>query len=248
MAGTNKPKYRRVLLKISGESLCGERGFGLDPDAMRWIAKELKAAVGAGAQMAVVVGGGNFLRGAVASKMASIDEATAHHMGMLATVMNGLALQEVLEDVGVETRVMSALEVARVCEPYDRRRCIGHLKAGRLVILAGGTGRPFVTTDTAAAIGALEIGAEVLLKATKVDGVYSDDPVKNPKAKRYTRLTYDEVIRDRLGVMDLSAFDLCREQGLPIIVFDFGKAGNVTKVVSGGTVGTVVSSGNAVGS
>lgn len=235
-----RPVYKRIVLKISGEGLCRSGGFGLDADQLERISREIREVARAGAQVAVVVGGGNFLRGSTASKQARVPEATAHHMGMLATVINALALQESLEVLGVQTRVMSAIAVAAVCEPYIRRRCIRHLEKNRVVILAGGTGRPFVTTDTAAALGALELGADAVLKATKVDGIYSADPKKDPKARFYPTLTFDRAINERLGVMDLSAIDLCRQKQIPVIVFNMAKPGNMKKVVLGGKVGTLV--------
>lgn len=240
MASRARPKFKRVVLKISGEGLCKAGGFGIDADQTRRIAREVKLVRDSGVEVAVVLGGGNFLRGATAAKKSGITEATAHHMGMLATVINALALQEALEGAGVEARVMSAVAVASICEAYDRRHCMEHLRAGRVVVLAGGTGRPFVTTDTAAALAALETGADAVLKATKVDGVYDSDPMKNPKARRYDRLSYDQVLADRLGVMDLGAIELCRNGGVPVIVFDLYKPGNMRSVVRGAKVGTVV--------
>jgi uridylate kinase len=241
MARKTKPFYERIVLKVSGEGLCPPGGFGLDADAIGRIAGEIRAVARAGVQVAVVVGGGNFLRGSTAAKAAHIPEATAHHMGMLATVINALALQEALEALGLQARVMSSIAVAAVCEPYIRRRCIRHLEKGRIVILAGGTGRPFVTTDTAAALAAMEIGAAAVLKATKVDGVYSADPKKDPKATFYPRLSYDRVIDERLGAMDLSAVDMCRQKRIPVIVFNLAKPGNMKKVAMGTRVGTIVS-------
>jgi len=232
--------YGRIVLKISGEGLCRPGGFGLDADEIERLAREISRVHEARAQVAVVVGGGNLLRGATAARDARLPEATAHYMGMLATVINALALQEAIESFGVETRVMSSIAVAAVCEPFARRRCIAHLEKGRVVILAAGTGRPFVTTDTAAALAALEIGADALLKATKVDGVYSADPARNPKAKFYPHLSYDRAIADRLGVMDLTALEMCRQKHIPVIVFSLKKNGNIRKVVLGGKVGTII--------
>jgi uridylate kinase len=202
---------------------------------------EIREVGGLGVQMAVVVGGGNILRGSAFARDGGFPEATAHYMGMLATVLNALAMQETLEGMGVPTRVLSALPVAMVCEPFVRRRCVHHLEKGRVVILAGGTGRPFVTTDTAAALGAAEIGADVVIKATQVDGVYSADPKKDPKARLYNRLTYDQVINDRLAVMDLSAVELCQRCRIPIVVFNLHVGGNLKRIILGETLGTIVS-------
>ncbi len=240
MAGKARPTYERVILKLSGESLCRPGGFGLDADELERTGREIREVVRAGAQVAIVVGGGNILRGSSATRQARIPEATAHHMGMLATVINALALQEALEALGLPTRVMSAVHIASVCEPYIRRRCIRHLEKGRVVILAGGTGRPFVTTDTAAALAALEVNAAAVLKATKVDGVYSADPMKDRKATFYPRISYSQVLTKKLGVMDLSAMDLCRQKHVPVIVFNMKKPGNMKKVVLGAKVGTIV--------
>ncbi len=232
--------YRRVVLKISGEGLCKPGGFGLDAEEIERTAEEIHQVHKAGAHVVIVVGGGNLLRGAAAARHSRVPEATAHQMGMLATVINALALQEALEAIGLEARTLSAIAMPAVCELFVRRRCIGHLEKGRVVILAGGTGRPFVTTDTAAALAAVEIGADALLKATKVDGVYSADPVKDKRATFYPRLTYDRVIDERLAVMDLAAVDLCRQKHIPIIVFNLRKAGNMKRVVCGAKVGTIV--------
>ena len=236
-----KPVYRRVLLKISGEGLAGADGFGIAADALGRVGGEIREVGGLGVQLAVVVGGGNILRGSAFAREGQFPEATAHYMGMLATVMNALALQEALEAIGVQARVLSSLPVAMVCEPFVRRRCVHHLEKGRVVILAGGTGRPFVTTDTAAALGAAEIGAQAVLKATQVDGVYSADPKKDPKARLYHRLTYDQVINERLAVMDLSAVELCQRIGIPIVVFNLHVSGNLKRVILGEAVGTIVS-------
>lgn len=240
MAGKAKPKFNRVVLKISGEGLCKPGGFGIDGEEVDRIANEVKLVCKTGAEVAVVLGGGNILRGSTTAKKASIPEATAHHMGMLATVINALALQEGLEGIGVSARTMSSIAIATICEPYDRRKCIRHLSAKRVVILAGGTGRPFVTTDTAAALAALETNADAVLKATKVDGVYDSDPVRNPKAKRFDNLMYDDVLANRLGVMDLSAIEFCRQGHVPIIVFNLYQPGNMRKVVMGEKIGTIV--------
>jgi uridylate kinase len=238
-----RPKYRRVLLKLSGEAFghAGKSGISLDETLA--IATQLKRVADRGVQLAVVVGGGNLLRGAqFAAGASSIKAATADQMGMLATVMNGLALQDVLESLDIQTRVMSAVKLDSVAEPFIRRRAIRHLEKGRVVILAGGTGNPFVTTDTAAALRGVELGADVLMKATRVDGVYNADPEKNPHAERYDRLTYHQVLQDRLKVMDVSAFDLCEKARLPILVFNYKQDGAIEKAVAGHPIGTVVTS------
>lgn len=235
------PKYRRVLLKLSGESLGhgGKSGISLDEAAA--VGEQLKRVHARGVQMAIVIGGGNILRGAqFHAGGETIKRATSDYMGMLATVMNGLALQDTLETMGLETRLMSAVRMETVAEPYIRRRAIRHLEKGRLVILAGGTGNPFVTTDTAAALRGAELEVEVVLKATKVDGVYSEDPEKNPYATRYDRLTYDQVIRDGLKVMDVGAFAMCREASLPILVFNFKRENAIERAIAGHPIGTVV--------
>ncbi|HPF41646.1 MAG TPA: UMP kinase [Phycisphaerae bacterium] len=235
---TKKPQYQRVLLKISGEGLCRKGETGIDGTALRAIAKEILSVREIGVEVAVVVGGGNFLRGATIASEARIQEATAHYMGMLATVINALALQDVLEDMGQPVRVQSSIAIHSACENFIRRRCIRHLEKGRVVILAAGTGRPFVTTDTAAALGAVEIGADVLCKATKVDGVYTADPVKDKNAKLLPSLDYNQVIDKRLKVMDVSAIDMCQRHGVPILVFNLMQAGNMRKAVLGQKVGT----------
>lgn len=232
--------FGRIVLKLSGEGLAGRQKYGIDGGQMGRIVAEIRDVHEAGAELAIVVGGGNILRGATFAEQTTVNEATAHHMGMLATVINALALQEALEAEGLQARVLSSIAIASVCEPFARRRAIRHLEKGRIVILAGGTGRPFVTTDTAAALGAVEIGADAVFKATQVDGVYSDDPKKNPKAKLYTKLTYDEVIDQRLAVMDISAVDLCQRNGVPIIVFNLHEPGNLKRVAMGERVGTAI--------
>lgn len=238
---TDNPKYQRVMLKVSGEGLCREGGQGLDGDELRRIAEEIAAVVKLGVQLSVVVGGGNFLRGSTISERAQVQEVTGHYMGMLATVINALALQDTLEAIGVRTRVQSAIQVDRVCEKFIRRRAIRHLEKGRVVILASGTGNPFVTTDSCAALRAVELGADVLLKATKVDGVYSDDPVKNPDAEFYEQLSYNRVIDERLKVMDLSAVDMCQRNGVPIVVFNLKKPGTMRQAVLGAEpIGTLI--------
>jgi len=235
-----KSGYRRVLLKISGEGLCATDRTGIDGTELKRLAGEIKLVVDLGVQLAVVVGGGNIVRGSTIAKDSPIEEATGHYMGMLATVINAIAVQDTLESIGVPTRVQSAIAVDRVCEKFIRRRAVRHLEKGRVVIFGGGTGNPFVTTDTGGALRASEIGADVMLKATKVDGVYTADPMTDPDAKRIERLTFDEVINRRLGVMDVSAVDLCQRTGVPIIVFNLRKEGNMRAVVMGEDVGTTI--------
>jgi uridylate kinase len=236
-----KPKYRRVLLKMSGEAFGHGGQSGISIDETMVIAHQVKRLVDRGVELAIVVGGGNILRGAqFSAKGEVIKEATAHYMGMLATIMNGLAFQEALEAVKVETRLLTALRVDSVAEFFIRRRALRHLEKGRVVILAGGTGNPHVTTDTAAALRGIELEAQILLKATRVDGVYSEDPEKNPHAVKYDRLTYDEVFKQQLRVMDLSAIDLCAEKKLPILVFNYKKEGNIDRAVAGHPIGTLV--------
>ncbi len=236
------PKYKRVLLKLSGESLgFGGGKLGIDLDETEVIAKQLKRVVSRGVQLAIVIGGGNLLRGAqFAGGDKRMKPATADYMGMLATVMNGLALQDTLEAMGVETRLQSAVRMETVAEPYIRRRAIRHLEKGRIVILAGGTGNPFVTTDTAAALRGTELHADVLLKATKVDGVYSDDPAKNDYAVKFDTLTFDQVIQKQLRVMDIGAFEMCRLANLPILVFNYKQSGAIEKAIAGQPIGTVI--------
>lgn len=234
--------YRRVVLKISGEGLAGSDGFGVGPDALQHVAEEIRDVHALGVQVAIVVGGGNILRGGTFAKTCHIAEATAHHMGMLATVINALALQEAIEHLGIQTRVLSAVPVQSVCEPFIRRRCIRHLEKGRVAVLAGGTGRPFVTTDTAAALAAAELGADAVFKATQVDGVYTADPKKDPAARFCPELTYDQVINGRLAVMDLSAVDMCQRHGTRIVVFSLHKRGNMRRIIQGEKIGTVIGS------
>lgn len=237
-----KPKYRRVLLKMSGEAFGHGGQSGISIDETLGIARQIKRLVGRGVQLAIVVGGGNILRGAqFSAKGEVIKEATAHYMGMLATLMNGLALQEALESMDVQTRLQTALRVDSVAEFFIRRRAIRHLEKGRVVILGGGTGNPHVTTDTAAALRGVELEAEILLKATRVDGVYTDDPEKNPHAVKYDTLTYDRVFKEKLRVMDLSAIDMCATNKLPILVFNYKKEGNVERAIAGHPIGTLVS-------
>ena len=232
--------YQRILLKLSGEALLGQEDYGIDPAIIHRIAVEIGDVTRLGIEVAVVIGGGNIFRGAGLAK-SGIDRVTGDHMGMLATVMNALALQDALERTGVDARVMSAISVHDVCEDYIRRRAVRHLEKGRVVICAGGTGNPFFTTDTAAALRAIEIDADILLKATKVDGVYSADPVKDPSAVRYDRLDYDRVIESKLGVMDANAIVLCRGQGMPIRVFNVFDEGNLVRITKGEAIGTLVS-------
>src|SRR5688500_988835 len=228
------PAYGRILLKISGEALMGEQNYGIDVQAARNAAAEIKDVQALGVQVAVVVGGGNIFRG-VSKSAGDMDRATADYLGMLATVMNAVALQDALERRGLQTRVQSAIEMSELAEPYIRRRAMRHLEKGRIVIFAAGTGNPFFTTDTAAALRAMEIQAEVLLKATKVDGVYDKDPVKFDGARRYDRVSFDDALKNDIKVMDSTAFALCRDNNLPIVVFDLHQAGNVKRVVSGST-------------
>ena len=225
-------KYRRILLKLSGEALAGEQGYGLDPAVLERIAEEVRGVQSLGVQVAIVIGGGNIFRGLQASA-SGMDRASADYMGMLATVINGLALQNTLEKAGLKTRCQSAIDMPAVAEPYIRRRAIRHLEKGRIVIFAAGTGNPFFTTDTAAALRAVEIGGEVILKATKVDGVYSSDPLLDPGAVKLARLSYIEVLNRGLRVMDTTAISLCMENKLPIVVFNLNTPGNLRRVVTG---------------
>ncbi len=236
-------KYKRVILKISGEGLCPAGGTGLDGPALIGLAEQIRDVAATGAQLAVVCGGGNFIRGSDLARTMPIQAPTAHYMGMLGTVLNALALQDTLESLGLETRVQSAIAIDRVCEKFIRRRCLRHLEKGRVIILAAGTGDPFVTTDTAAALRAAELSADVILKATKVDGIYSADPMKVPDAELFTHLTYDDVIDRRLEVMDFGAVNLCRQNGVAIVVFNLRKPGNMPKVVRGEPIGTTISAG-----
>ena len=231
---------KRVLLKISGEALQGNVGYGIDPHVVDSIALQLKEIKNMGVELAVVIGGGNIFRGLEASAR-GMDRSTADYMGMLATVINGMALQDALERKGAFTRVQTAIAMEALAEPYIRRRAIRHLEKGRIVILAGGTGNPYFTTDTTAALRAIELGAEVILKATKVDGIYSADPKKNKNAKRFSKLRYMEVLKKELKVMDATAISLCMDNNLPIVVFDLMKHGNIRRVVTGENIGTTVS-------
>ena len=234
------PLYRRVLLKLSGEALMGDQQFGVDPAVATRIARDVGEIQGLGVQTAIVIGGGNIFRGLAAS-VRGMDRATADYMGMLATVINALALQDALEQQGVLTRVVTAIEMRAVAEPFIRRRAIRHLEKGRVVIFAAGTGNPYFTTDTAAALRAMEIKAEVILKGTKVDGIYTADPMLDPTATKYTTITYLQVLERQLKVMDATAISLCMDNKLPIVVFDLREAGNLRRVVRGDAVGTMVS-------
>lgn len=233
-------KYQRVLLKLSGEAFCAPGSFGVDSEDLRLIAREVMAAAKQGAQVAVVVGGGNIIRGAHLAKEGLIHRATADYMGMLGTVINGLALREALDELGQPARCMTAVEINAVAEPFIRLRAIRHLETGHIVVLAGGIGNPFFTTDTTAALRATELECNVVLKASTIDGVYTADPKKDPKATRYERLTFAEAIDKRLKIMDATALAMCQEQNLPVLVFDFKKPGNITAAIAGGSVGTLI--------
>ena len=236
------PVFRRILLKLSGEALLGREDYGIDPDVLRGLAAEIIEVSKAGVQIGLVVGGGNIFRGVGLAK-SGMDRATADHMGMLATVMNSLALQDAIEKQGAVCRVMSAIKINEVCEDYIRRRAIRHLEKGRIVVFAAGTGNPFFTTDSAAALRAIEINADLMLKATKVDGLYSADPVKDPTAVRFDRISYDSAIERKLAVMDTTAFALCRDYRMPIRVYDLHKRGDLMRIVKGENVGTLVDQG-----
>ena len=235
----SRPSFTRVLLKLSGESLAGDQGYGIDPLTINAIAKEIREVVDSGVQLALVIGGGNIFRGLAASSQ-GMDRASADYMGMLATMINSLAMQDALEKAGVATRVQSAIAMAEVAEPYIRRRAMRHLEKGRVVIFGAGTGNPYFTTDTAASLRAMEINAQVILKGTKVDGVYSADPKKDPNAIKLPELTYIDVLKKGLQVMDATAISLCMDNKLPIIVFDLTTAGNIKKVIGGEEIGTIV--------
>jgi uridylate kinase len=240
--GSERPAYRRIVLKLSGEALAGSQGYGIDPLVLDRIAAEVREVVALGVQIAIVIGGGNIFRG-IAASAGGMDRAAADYMGMLATVINALALQDALEKVGLQTRVLSAIEMRAVAEPYIRRRAMRHLEKGRVVIFAAGTGNPFFTTDTAGALRAVEIGADAIMKATKVDGIYSADPKLDASAQRLERMTYIEVLNRGLQVMDAAAISLCMDNKLPIIVFDLTRSGNIKRIVLGEAVGSIVSSG-----
>jgi uridylate kinase len=235
-----KPRFKRILLKLSGEALMGSTKFGIDPATLEGIASEVAEVRALGVEVALVIGGGNIFRGLAASAH-GMDRASADYMGMMATVMNSLALQDALERINISTRVLSAIEMQELCEPYIRRRAMRHLEKDRVVIFAAGTGNPYFTTDTAASLRAMEIHADVLMKATKVDGVYDKDPVKHPDAKKFHRLTYIDVLQRNLKVMDSTAISLCRDNKLDIVVFDLGVRGNIRRVVQGESIGTLVS-------
>lgn len=249
MTESGSTAFKRVVLKLSGESFCRDREGGISMAEVTAISKQIKSVAATGVQLAIVVGGGNILRGKQFSQVsAAIHASTAHYMGMLATVINALALQDALENENVSTRVQSAIRMEGVAEPFIRRRCIRHLEKGRVVILAAGTGSPFVTTDTAAALRAREIGADVLMKATKVDGVYSEDPKKNPHAVRYSTITFQDTLKQNLQVMDATAIHHCMEHNIPILVFDFGTGGNILRAIQGERIGTIVhNAGSPVG-
>ncbi|HBA35339.1 MAG TPA: UMP kinase [Gammaproteobacteria bacterium] len=233
------PRYKRVLLKLSGEALMGQYDYGIDPSIIKRIAGEVKMISEAGVQVAIVIGGGNIFRGAGLAQ-SGMDRVTGDHIGMLATVMNGLAFQDALESMGTACRVMSALKMNEVCEDYIRRRAVRHLERGRVVIFVAGTGNPFFTTDSAASLRAIEIGADVMLKATKVDGIYSEDPVKNPDAKRFNAISYEEVIRKNLQVMDTTAIVMCRDHNMPLQVFNLLNEGDLVRLIAGEAVGSKV--------
>lgn len=232
-------KYKRILLKLSGEALLGKKGYGIDSNMLNLYAGEIKKVSSLGVQISIVIGGGNIFRGQDALE-AGLEKATGDYMGMMATLINAMALQGALENAGMYTRLMSAIKVEEVCEPFIRRRAIRHMEKGRLVILGAGIGRPFFTTDSAAALRAIEIEADVVLKGTRVDGIYTADPEKDPNAKRYTSISFDEIYDKGLNVMDMTAFTLCKENELPIIVFDMNKPNNLLKIIQGEEIGTLV--------
>jgi len=232
-------KYKRILLKLSGEALMGNKGFGIDQERLMEYAKEIKAAYDAGCQVAIVIGGGNIFRGIQAEK-GGMDRVHGDYMGMLATVINSMAIQAALEGLGVQTRLQSAIKMEQICEPFIRRKAVRHLEKGRVVIFGAGSGNPYFTTDSAAALRAIEIEAEVILKGTRVDGIYTADPEKDKTATKYDQIGFDEVYSKGLEVMDLTAFTLCKENGLPIIVFDMNKKGNLQNLLNGDKVGTLV--------
>ncbi|HYM53395.1 MAG TPA: UMP kinase [Candidatus Dormibacteraeota bacterium] len=233
------PVYHRVLLKLSGEALMGDRQYGIDPEVTREIAKQVAEAQGGNVEIAIVVGGGNIFRG-LSAAASGMDRSTADYMGMLATVMNGLAIQDALEQSGTPTRVLSAIAMPEICEPYIRRRAIRHLEKGRVVVMVAGTGNPYFTTDTAATLRAVEIGAEVILKATRVDGVYDADPEKEPGATRYSRISYTDLISNRLEALDATAVSLAMDNEMPIVVFDMTQPGNIVRAVRGESIGTLI--------
>jgi uridylate kinase len=232
-------KYKRILLKLSGEALLGKKNYGMDPDILSQYAKEIKLVAEKGVQVAIVIGGGNIYRGMEASTT-GIDRVQGDYMGMLATVINGMALQSALEKNGMFTRLLSGIKIEQVCEPFIRRRAIRHLEKGRIVIFGAGTGNPYFTTDSAASLRAIEIEADAVLKGTRVDGIYTSDPEKDPTATRYSNISFTEVYEKGLQIMDMTAFTLCKENGLPIIVFDMNKTGNLSKIIDGEDIGTLV--------
>jgi len=234
-----KPVYKRVLLKLSGEALLGKKVYGIDPDFLQYLALEIKSIKDLGTETGIVIGAGNIFRGISLSSRGT-DRVSGDYMGMLATVMNSLALQDALEKIGILTRVMSAIQIDRMAEPYIRRRAIRHLGKGRIVIFAAGTGNPFFTTDTASALRASEMQAEIILKGTRVDGVYTSDPLKNSKAKKFKKISYMEVLKRNLKVMDATAISLCKENNIPVIVFNLLKKGNLKKIISGEKIGTMI--------
>ena len=236
---TDSPAFKRVLLKLSGEALLGDQSYGIDPRVIQRVAAEVSELCAMGVEVGVVIGGGNIFRGAGLAE-AGMDRITGDHMGMLATLINSLALQDALERQGGTARVMSALQIHQVCEDYIRRRAVRHLEKGRVVIFAAGTGNPYFTTDTAASLRAIEIGADILIKATKVDGVYSADPMTDPKAERYGSLSFDQVLDDKLQVMDATAIVMCRDNNLPLVVFNLNNSGDLVRIVAGETLGTSV--------
>jgi uridylate kinase len=240
MPDTTAPlKYRRILLKLSGEALLGKADYGIDPEVLGRLAREVQEVAAAGVQVGLVIGGGNIFRGAGLAA-AGMDRVTGDHMGMLATVMNALAMQDALEKIGVSARVMSAIKINEVCEDYIRRRATRHLEKGRVTVFAAGTGNPFFTTDSAAALRAIEIGADLLIKATKVDGVYAADPSKHPEAQRFERVSYEQVIQDDLRVMDTAAIALCRDYNMPLRIYNMNRAGDLMRMMRGEAVGTLV--------
>ncbi len=234
-----QPVYRRVLLKLSGEALMGSRQYGIDPEVTRSMAVQIAEAKAGGVEIAIVVGGGNIFRG-LSAAASGMDRSTADYMGMLATVMNGLAIQDALEQSGTPTRVLSAIAMPEICEPYIRRRAVRHLEKGRAIVLVAGTGNPYFTTDTAATLRAVEIGAEVILKATRVDGVYDADPEKEPGATRYSRISYTDLISNRLEALDATAVSLAMDNQMPIVVFDMTQPGNIVRAVRGESIGTLI--------
>ncbi len=236
----SNPVYKRVLLKLSGEVLAGEQGFGIDPNKASLLANEIKSIYDLGIDIGVVIGAGNIFRGINAASR-GMDRVTGDYLGMLATIMNAIAMQDALENIGCDTRTLSAISVNKISEPYIRRRAIRHLDKNRIVIIAGGTGNPFFSTDSAAALRAIELGADILLKGTKVDGVYDMDPVRNDDAKKYNTISYKKVLEDNLRIMDMTAITLCRENSLPIKVFNINNSGDLKQIVMGGNIGTLVS-------